>query len=465
MNKIYILDTNVILHDPASIFKYAGNNVVIPAVVVEEIDSKKRLQDEVGRNAREFGRQYKTLREKYKDRLHEPFPLDHGGTLVIELNHRSFENIKSIFNEDSNDNRILAVAVNIALEQPKRDIVLVSNDILLIAKADALKKSLNTPNFMAQLYENDRLVESSLTIHKGYHELQVSPELINAFHANHELPLSQLTEYLQTDVYPQDFLLMKSNAGTNQSALGRVLKKSNKLVCRPLFKTDDESFVWGLRPKNVEQRMFLELLMDPKVEMVCAIGRAGTGKTLLALAAALHETQDMKHYTKITVARPIVPMGKDIGYLPGEKDEKLRPWMQPIFDNLEQLFNIDPESNKKNDKNGGIPKIEKEIELLNMEIEALTYIRGRSIPNQFIIIDEAQNLTKHEVKTIVSRAGKGTKIVLVGDPDQIDHPYLDSVNNGLTYTIERLKSEEEIGIIRLSRTERSNLAEKAARHL
>ncbi|WP_221569297.1 PhoH family protein [Alkalihalobacillus sp. TS-13] len=464
MNKIYILDTNVILHDPASIFKYAGNDVVIPAVVVEEIDSKKRLQDEVGRNAREFGRQYKTLREKYKDRLHEPFPLDHGGTLVIELNHRSFENIKSIFNEDSNDNRILAVAVNIALEQSQRDIVLVSNDILLIAKADALKKSHNTPNFMAQLYENDRLVESSLTIHKGYHELQVPPEFINAFHANHELPLEQLSEYLQTEVNPQDFLLMKSNAGTNQSAVGRVLKKRNKLVCCPFYFTDDESFIWGLRPKNVEQRMFLELLLDPKVEMVCAIGKAGTGKTLLALAAALHETQDMKHYSRITVARPIVPMGKDIGYLPGEKDEKLRPWMQPIFDNLEQLFNIDPDSNKKNDKNG-IPKIEKEIEQLNMEVEALTYIRGRSIPNQFIIIDEAQNLTKHEVKTIVSRVGKGTKIVLVGDPDQIDHPYLDSVNNGLTYTIERLKRENEIGIIRLSRTERSNLAEKAARYL
>ncbi|MGP4082822.1 PhoH family protein [Pseudalkalibacillus sp. R45] len=464
MNKIYILDTNVILHDPASIFKYAGNDVVIPAVVVEEIDSKKRLQDEVGRNAREFGRQYKTLREKYKDRLHEPFPLDHGGTLVIELNHRSFENIKSIFNEDSNDNRILAVAVNIALEQPQRDIVLVSNDILLIAKADALKKSHNTPNFMAQLYENDRLVESSLTIHKGYHELQVPPEFINAFHANHELPLEQLSEYLQTEVNPQDFLLMKSNAGTNQSAVGRVLRKRNKLVCCPFYFTDDEFFIWGLRPKNVEQRMFLELLLDPKVEMVCAIGKAGTGKTLLALAAALHETQDMKHYSRITVARPIVPMGKDIGYLPGEKDEKLRPWMQPIFDNLEQLFNIDPDSNKKNDKNG-IPKIEKEIEQLNMEVEALTYIRGRSIPNQFIIIDEAQNLTKHEVKTIVSRVGKGTKIVLVGDPDQIDHPYLDSVNNGLTYTIERLKCEDEIGIIRLSRTERSNLAEKAARYL
>ncbi|WP_261134790.1 PhoH family protein [Bacillus sp. Marseille-Q3570] len=464
MNKIYILDTNVILHDPASIFKYAGNDVVIPAVVVEEIDSKKRLQDEVGRNAREFGRQYKTLREKYKDRLHEPFPLDHGGTLVIELNHRSFENIKSIFNEDSNDNRILAVAVNIALEQPQRDIVLVSNDILLIAKADALKKSHNTPNFMAQLYENDRLVESSLTIHKGYHELQVPPEFINAFHANHELPLEQLSEYLQTEVNPQDFLLMKSNAGTNQSAVGRVLRKRNKLICCPFYFTDDESFIWGLRPKNVEQRMFLELLLDPKVEMVCAIGKAGTGKTLLALAAALHETQDMKHYSRITVARPIVPMGKDIGYLPGEKDEKLRPWMQPIFDNLEQLFNIDPDSNKKNDKNG-IPKIEKEIEQLNMEVEALTYIRGRSIPNQFIIIDEAQNLTKHEVKTIVSRVGKGTKIVLVGDPDQIDHPYLDSVNNGLTYTIERLKREDEIGIIRLSRTERSNLAEKAARYL
>ncbi len=459
------MDTNVILHDPASLFKYAGNDVVIPAVVVEEIDSKKRLQDEVGRNAREFGRQYKTLREKYKDRLHEPFPLDHGGTLNIELNHRSFEHIKSVFSEDSNDNRILAVAVNIAIEQPKRDVVLVSNDILLIAKSDALTKSLNKHNFMAQLYENDRLVESSLTIHKGCHELQVSPDLIDTFHTEHALPLTELAEYLQIDVHPQDFLLLKSNTGSSQSAVGRVHKVTNRLTLKPFFYIDDDQFIWGLRPKNVEQRMFLELLLDPKVEMVCAIGKAGTGKTLLALAAALHETQDMKHYTKVTVARPIVPMGKDIGYLPGEKDEKLRPWMQPIFDNLEQLFNIDPDANRKNDKNGNSPRIEKEIEQLNMEVEALTYIRGRSIPNQFIIIDEAQNLTKHEVKTIVSRAGKGTKIVLVGDPDQIDHPYLDSVNNGLTYTIERLKTEEEIGIIRLAKTERSNLAEKAARWL
>jgi PhoH-like ATPase len=241
---------------------------------------------------------------------------------------------------------------------------------------------------------------------------------------------------------------MKDSLGSSASAVG-VVDYEAKAIKRLIF---DGEHVWGIKPRNVQQKMAMELLLRKDLPLVTLIGKAGTGKTLLALAAGLLQTEDLGYFKKLLVARPIVPVGKDIGYLPGEKEEKLRPWIQPIFDNLEFLFNTK--------KPGELDAIL--AGMGSIQVEALTYIRGRSIPDQMIIIDEAQNLTKHEVKTILTRVGEGSKIVLMGDPDQIDHPYLDAQNNGLTYVVEKFKDQKISGNVRLIKGERSGLARLAA---
>ncbi|TLS38760.1 PhoH family protein [Pseudalkalibacillus caeni] len=450
--KTFVLDTNVLLHDARSLFQFGQNHIIIPAIVLEEIDTKKRLMNETGRNAREFSRIYKELREKNKGKLEEPIPLETGGTFRVELNHRSFELLRNEFNEESNDNRIIAVSINLSREVA-HEVILVSNDMLMIAKADALKKSLHLTNFKPELYENDRLVDSVDGIHKGYHEVFTEPELIDRFYHDRELPLFKIESGLKSDYYLQDFIVMKDSFGSNQSGIGRILRKNNKLMLVAL--KSEKVHCWGIIPKNVQQKMLAELLLDDSVPLVCATGKAGTGKTLLALAAGLSKAEDEKKYSKLLVSKPVVPFGKDIGFLPGEMEDKLRPWMQPIYDNLEFIFDARTDEELYNVVAG----------LQTLKVEALTYIRGRSIPNQFMIIDEVQNLSPHEIKTILTRAGEKTKIILIGDPEQIDHPYLDSVNNGLTYAVERLKQEEEVGVIHLNSTERSGLAEKAARLL
>jgi len=452
--KIFVLDTNVLLQDPYSIFKFGANKVIVPAVVLEEVDDKKKQMDEVGKNARTISKLIDKLREEHKGELgSNGVALENGGILKIEMNHRSFEKLKDIFSEKSNDNRILAVAKNLQDENEEVPVVVVSMDTNVRIKADTLK--LNT-----ETYESDRIVNDSDNVHKGYHELPVDPQLIASFYQNNGLDYELVKPYVTEMVHVQDFFILKDENGTKQSALGRLINDcGKKKIIKMQFDADEG--IWGIRPKNSKQRMLLELLMDQNVKLVCVTGKAGTGKTLLALAAGLQQTEDEGIYKKILAARPVVAMGKDIGYLPGDMQEKLRPWMQPIYDNLEYLFNVDSEYQK----DGYVQGIDSIVENLKLEIEALTFIRGRSIPEQFMIIDEAQNLSKHEVKTILTRSGEGTKIILLGDPDQIDQAYLDATNNGLTYVIEKMKQEEEVGIIQLDKTERSTLAEKAAKLL
>lgn len=441
MNKIFVLDTNVLLHDPNALFAFKDNEVIIPAVVLEEIDSKKRNADEIGRNARVVSRLLDRLREL--GHLHSGVPLPNGGTLKVELNHRSFLKVQEMFGEMSNDNRILAVALNYSLEQQDLDtqkpIVLVSKDVLVRVKADVL-------GLMTEDYLSDQSVRSGDELYTGYQTVLVHPAVIDEFYTYRYLQIKHLQ--LQMKLYPHEFVILKDEMGTSKSALLKVSADGTKL--EPLYLSNDP--VWGITARNAQQRMGLELLLNDDIPLVTLSGKAGTGKTLLALASGLLKVEDERKYKKLLIARPVVPMGKDIGYLPGEKEEKLRPWMQPIYDNLEFLFDTK--------KSGDIDKI-----LLGMgsiQVEALTYIRGRSIPGQFIIIDEAQNLSKHEVKTIVSRVGEGSKIVLMGDPEQIDHPYLDSASNGLTYLIERFKQETISGHVMLERGERSKLAQVAA---
>lgn len=434
-----MLDTNVLLQDPNSIFSFEDNEVVIPAVVLEEVDSKKRNMDEIGRNARQVSRLIDGLRQTGK--LHEKIPLENGGALRIELNHRSFQQLQDIFVEKTNDNRILAVAKNLSLEEETkkdgRKVVLVSKDALVRVKADAI--GLYSEDFLS-----DRVIEND-HIYTGIVEQFVETHLLNRFYEKKEILLSELPK--QT-FYPNQFIIMKDSLGTSASALGMV-DKSRKKIKKLVF---DHEHIWGIRPRNVQQTMAIELLLRKDLPLITLIGKAGTGKTLLALAAGLMQTEDHGDYKKLLVARPIVPVGKDLGFLPGEKEEKLRPWMQPIFDNLEYLFNVK--------KPGELDAIL--AGMGSIEVEALTYIRGRSIPEQFIIIDEAQNLTKHEVKTILTRVGEMSKIVLMGDPEQIDHPYLDAYNNGLTYVVEKFKNETIAGHVKLFKGERSGLAQLAA---
>jgi PhoH-like ATPase len=430
----------VLLHDPNSIFAFKANEVIIPAVVLEEIDSKKRNADEIGRNARTVSRLLDGLREL--GHLHSGVVLEHGGTLKVELNHRSFVKVQEMFGEVSNDNRILAVALNYLHEENEKaepsPVVLVSKDVLVRIKADVL-------GITPEDYLSDRTGDLN-ELYSGCQSLMVHPSLIDEYYSHRFLSIKQLS--LSYPLYPHEFLILKDEIGSGKSALLKVNSDATRL--EPLYLGNDA--VWGISARNAQQRMALELLLNDDIPLVTITGKAGTGKTLLALAAGLFKVEDEHKYKKLLIARPVVPMGKDIGYLPGEKDEKLRPWMQPIYDNLEFLFDTK--------KAGDIDKIL--MGLGSIQVEALTYIRGRSIPSQFIIIDEAQNLSRHEVKTIVSRAGEGSKVILMGDPEQIDHPYLDAASNGLSYIVEKFKQQGISGHITLEKGERSHLAQLAA---
>ncbi|WP_170006867.1 PhoH family protein [Bacillus fonticola] len=439
MSKIYVLDTNVLLQDPYAILSFEENEVVIPAVVLEEVDSKKRYMDEIGRNARQVSKLIDGLRKVGK--LHEKIPLETGGVLRIELNHRSFQQLQEVFVEKTNDNRILAVAKNLSLEEKTKEngrpVILVSKDALVRVKADAL--GLEAEDFLS-----DRVVEMD-HIYTGFIERTVSEGEFQELFQHGKLPIEAVTK---ERVYPKQFMLLKDELRPSSSAICMV-DDSRSYLKRLVFTQES---AWGIRSRNVQQTMAMELLLREDIPLVTLVGKAGTGKTLLALACGLYQTEDLARYNKLLVARPIVPVGKDLGFLPGEKEEKLRPWMQPIYDNLEFLFNTKKQS-ELDDILAGMGSI---------EVEALTYIRGRSIPDQFIIIDEAQNLTKHEVKTILTRVGDRSKIVFMGDPEQIDHPYLDEYNNGLTYVVEKFKEQTVSGHVRLVKGERSGLAQLAA---
>ncbi|BBI34696.1 PhoH family protein [Cohnella abietis] len=443
MRKIYVLDTNVLLHDPLSLFSFEDNEVIIPSVVLEEIDSKKRLADEIGRNARNISRELDSMRAL--GQLHNGVTLPNGGLLKVEMNHRRFVKVQEMFGDMTNDNRILAVALNYHIEEQEsgdpRPVIIVSKDVLVRVKADVL-------GIIAQDYLSDQTASVS-DQYTGHLTLHVHPSIIDDFYSTRFLIVNQLG--IKTTLNPNEFVILRDEMGTSKSALLKVTSDGQRL--EPLHMSNDP--IWGITARNAQQRMALELLLNDDIPLVTLTGRAGTGKTLITLAAGLMKVEDEHKFKKLLIARPVVPMGKDIGYLPGEKEEKLRPWMQPIYDNLEFLFDTK--------KSGDLDKIL--MGMGSIQVEALTYIRGRSIPGQFIIIDEAQNLSKHEVKTIVSRVGENSKIVLLGDPEQIDHPYLDSQSNGLTYLVERFKAEGISGHVTLEKGERSRLAQLATERL
>lgn len=451
MKKNYVLDTNILLHDPYAIFRFDDNNVVIPIYVIEEVDQFKREGSERGRNARQVVRLLDELRESGGS-LSKGVPLKNGGFLQVAVPKERPE-LPSAIDKAAMDNAILQTAFEVREQDGGRPTVFVTMDTNLRIRADAL-------GMVAETYENQRVEPQRLD--SGVAEIEVSADEIDAFFQEGKLaPPAHLLPPEKGErgaprseervvLTPNLCVLLRDRANTSHTALGRYDATKKEIVA---LRTPREGVV-GIRPRNKEQSHALDILLDENIRLVTLVGKAGTGKTLLALAAGLKRTVEDGMYTRMLVSRPVMPLGRDIGFLPGDVDEKLNPWMQPIFDNLEFLFSSGTRKG---------PRAYAELlESGQLQVEPLTYIRGRSLPQQYIIVDEAQNLTPHEVKTIITRSGDGTKIVLTGDPGQIDNPYVDSASNGLAVAADRFRGEKVAAHLVLTRGERSELAEIAA---
>jgi PhoH-like ATPase len=437
--KHFVVDTNVLLHNPNALFLFGDNEVIIPFDVIEELDKFKTGTDDLGRNARTVIRHLDQFR--LKGNLSE-------GVLVEQTGGR----VRIVLEEDQKlcpgltintpDNRIICCAKMLA-DEGKR-VVFISKDINARIKSDAL--GLVAEDFEAQKVDFEKL-------YTGYREMEVDSEQItDLFRAKRMSPPDG------EKLLANEYVLLKDKTDPDHTAIARFNVAENVLVpIRPR-----RGPVFGIMPRNLQQTMALDLLLDDSIKLVSLIGNAGTGKTLLAIAAGMTKVLNEQAYQKLLCARPIMPLGRDIGYLPGGKDEKLTAWMQPIFDNMTYLLSNRLSGDGAQQAHSSPSSVEQRIKQLmddgQIVLEPLTYIRGRSIPNQFMIVDEAQNLTPHEVKTIASRVGEGTKLVLTGDATQIDNPYLDSSSNGLSYLVERLKNQPIVGHITLAKSERSDLA-------
>jgi PhoH-like ATPase len=434
--KNFILDTNVLLHDPQSLFKFQENNIIIPITVIEEVDRFKKDMNETGRNARQISRILDTMREKGS--LATGITLPGGGMLRVEMfSEKYYQHLPVDLRVDSGDNRILAVALNMRDRDPDHSLIFVTKDTNLRIKADAI-------GLTAEDYESDKIDIQDL--YSGTRNIDLPAVEIDRFHGQGWLEAPG-------GLSPNEFITISDASNPTHTAICRHDAAAGRIV--PLRKVPKEG-IWSLYARNREQSFAMDVLMDDSIKLVTLVGKAGTGKTLLAIAAGLQKVAEEGVYNRLLVSRPVFPLGKDLGFLPGDIEEKLTPWMQPIFDNVELLIS-GHEAEKRHSKGY------KELMAMGLlDIEPLTYIRGRSIPNQYLIVDEAQNLTPHEIKTIVTRVGEGTKIVLTGDPYQIDNPYVDSSSNGLSYLVEKFRGEKIAAHVTLTRGERSELAELAA---
>lgn len=444
--RIYLLDTNVLLYDPNALTAFEEHDVFIPITVIEEIDRFKKDLNETGRNARWVSRRLDAIRRDHQGGLSHGVPLESGGQLRVVI-PMGTQRLPPGFGPDSNDNAILMTALELSQSNPSKTVVLVTRDTNMRIKADAL-------GVVAEDYEHCHIsVDEAYT---GMTAFDDTGERISALYADGNIAL---TDAQREQLYPNGFAILRNPERTNHTALARWDPWSDHLVL--VSKRKDPT--WGIFARNKEQLFALNLLLDERIQIVTLNGVAGTGKTLLAIAAGLQRAIEERHYNRLVVARPIFPLGRDLGFLPGDISEKLNPWMQPIFDNMDFLFGADDD--KDSQRRGGQSKYQYLLDRGLLVVEPLTYIRGRSLPHQYMLVDEAQNLTPHEVKTVVSRAGQGTKIVLTGDPYQIDNPYVDATSNGLSHVIERFKDSPLAGHVTLNRGERSELAELATRML
>jgi len=435
--KTYILDTSVYLTDASAITAYQNNDIIIPFKVLEEVDNHKKRQDGVGANARKLIRTLDSLRERGS--LQKGVKICKGKGYVTVKNP---EGLLSQLDMAIADNEIITVALGEKEKNPKRKVILVSRDINMRVKCDAL-------GLLTEDYVVNQVIKNTDHLYTGFKKHLVDEQIVDQFYSGEKVFLDKDDVQLQ----PNHYLMLVSNSNEEKTALARFYNHS-----KPLKRINGEfkKGVWGVKPRNKEQSFSLDLLMDPSIQVVTLVGKAGSGKTLLAIAAGLAQVVEgdkLTNYKRLIVSRPIQPLGKDIGYLPGTMEEKMTPWLAPIQDNLRFLMGNDKETLRMYVSQGTI------------EIEALTYIRGRSISNAFIIIDEAQNLTAHELKTIIKRVGENTKVVLTGDIDQIDNVYVDETSNGLAYAVEKFKSYDLSGHVTLVKGERSKVATLASKIL
>jgi len=435
--KTYVLDTSVYLTNAECIYAFKNNDIHVPLKVFEEIDKHKKRQDAVGAQARKIIRIWDELR--MGGSLDKGVRIRKGLGMVKSISAAGLtpEDLPQDLDIKIPDHLIIATALK-AQREGDRKVVLVSRDINMRVIADAV-------GLTSEDFQNNQIVDTSENIFTGYTTVVVDDQTIDQFYERKDV-------YLEKEgLHSNQYLMLVSNANEKKSALARYVNPATPL--RQLITSKQK--VWGIKPRNKEQQFLMDALMDPKIQIVTAIGKAGSGKTICAIAAGLEQTIDevKQEYTRVIVSRPVQPLGKDIGFLPGTMEEKMSPWLMPIQDNLQFLMGND--------------KITLDIYMQKgtIEIEALTYIRGRSISNAFIIIDEAQNLTTHELKTIITRVGEGTKIVLTGDVEQIDNVYIDATSNGLTHAVEKFKKFELASHVTLMKGERSKVATFAAQNL
>lgn len=442
--KIYVIDTSALLTNADCIYSFSNNDLVIPFKVLEEIDKHKKRQDSVGVQSRKTIRIFDELRTKGSLFNGIRVRKGHGILYAWGVETLRDSGLPCELDPTIPDHLIIATALSVKKQHPGRKVILVSRDINMRVICDSI--GLETEDYI-----NNQVVQDSDSIYTGFTSHLVDDEIIDRFYQKEEIYL----EKENAPYYPNQFIMLVSNANEKKTALAKFTSSSMPLSPLQSFNKG----IWGIKPRNKEQSFALELLMDPEIQIVTLVGKAGSGKTLCAIAAGLQQTVDdflvkgEPVYSRLIVSRPVQPLGKDIGFLPGTMEEKMRPWLAPIQDNLQFLMG--------NDKT----TLEMYLERGRIEIEALTYIRGRSIANALIIIDESQNLTMHELKTIITRVGEGSKIILTGDVEQIDNVYVDETTNGLTHAVEKFKKFELAGHVTLMRGERSKVATYAAKYL
>jgi PhoH-like ATPase len=433
--KNYILDTTVLLHDAGAMFNFSDNRVIIPIPVIEDVDHFKKDVSEIGRSARQVSRILDKMRQRAS--VASGIPLDGGGRLFVKMSTGAMmRRLPDELRVRNQDNMILAIALEVREREPDIPTIFVSKNINLRIKADAL-------GLRVEDYESNAVAIDEM--YTGFRELRGTDEQVLRLRTGGCVRVEEA-------LLPHEYVII---SGTPEAgvALGRFDQQRGEIV---QLASEERSGAWRIVPRNREQLFAMDALLDDSIQLVTLVGKAGTGKTLLAVAASLYKTVDENVYTRVLVSRPTLPLGKDIGFLPGTVEEKLGPWMYPIADNVELIMR---QGNRSNRTLRGFREL---VDMGILVVEPLAFIRGRSIHNQFLIIDEAQNLTPHEIKTIITRAGDGTKIVVTGDPYQIDNPYIDSSSNGLTYVVERLKEQGITAHITFTKGERSPLSDLAA---
>ena len=435
MRTNYILDTNILLHTPQAIFSFPNSNVLIPIEVIEEMEKFKRDMNELGRNSRNAAQLLDDLRGR--GRLGEGVHLDDGTVVQIVCTSREAETPLRLRTSRQADARILSLALRLVERDSAEAVVVVTKNVNLRLKADAL-------GVQAEDYETDHAPDAD--VYTGWRDVPADAEAVERLRGGRPAAISGRFHAVN------EYVRLAGGHDERQVALGRVTDLDKGRIVPIADMSEGAS---GILPLNLEQSFALDALLNDEIGMVTLTGKAGTGKTLLAVAAGLRKVFKEKVYRKVLVFRPTTPVGRDLGYLPGDVGEKMRPWMQPVYDALELIREEDRQS-----RNRSLPPDLFECE--EVKIEPLAYIRGRSIPKQYVIIDEAQNLTPLELKTVITRVGKGTKIVLTGDPHQIDNPYVDSLSNGLVVLIDRFRLSPIAAHVGLVRGERSPLAECAA---